>query len=183
MDESAVSNLPDVLFSTPDIGKRLAPVPFCGSALGKDYGRSLSMRLYMAAPAEYAAAVVEAGFSTGRPFYDPAIDGFSRTSHMEYCDFRDKKPSRTSLPGLSHMPAINVFGVRVEGPIRLDDPGDFVLSIDVPDDFVFGCEVGPDHPSCREFWLTPKEANRFLATLRVYDSEYGGLVRRDLVGK
>jgi hypothetical protein len=40
------------------------------------------MRLYMAVPADYATAVVRAGFTTGRPFYDLGIDGFSRTSHM-----------------------------------------------------------------------------------------------------
>jgi hypothetical protein len=140
------------------------------------------MRLYMAVPADYAAAVAQAGFRTGRPFYDPGIDGFSRTSHMEYCDFRDKKPSWNSLSELPQMPHTNVFGVTVEGPIRLDDPGDFVLSIDVPDDFALEHEVGPRHPS-REFWLTPQEANRFLDTLRVYESDSGAVVRPDLVGK
>ncbi len=136
----------------------------------------------MAVPADYAAAVAQAGFRTGRPFYDPGIDGFSKTSHMEYCDFRDKKPDSNSLSDFPHMPDTNVFGVKVEGPIRLDDPGDFVLAIDVPDDFALEREVGPSHSS-REFWLTPEEANRFLDTLRVYESEFGGLVPPDLVGK
>ena len=155
-----------------------------GSGLGACSAptRVADMRLYMAVPSDYAAWVVSFGFTTGRPFYDPGIDGSSRTSHMEYCDFRDKRPSSNSLSDLGHMPDTNVFGVKVEAPIRLDDPGDFVLSIDVPADFALEREVGPHHPS-RGFWLTPEEANRFLDSLKVYESEFGGLVPPELVGK
>lgn len=35
----------------------------------------------------------------------------------------------------------------------------------------------------REFWLTPEEADRFLPTLKVYDSADGEEVQPDLVGK
>ncbi len=144
------------------------------------------MRLYMATPAEYAALVVHEGFTVGRPFYDPRIDGFARTAHLEYCDFKDQKPVGRSLPGPHELANTNVFQVRLDGPILLDDPGDFVLSIEVPDEFALEVEVHSDHPkgrSSREFWLAPEEANRYPDTLRVYDSQYGEVVRPDLVGK
>ena len=35
----------------------------------------------------------------------------------------------------------------------------------------------------REFWLTPEEANLYLNTAKVYDSQDGEEVRPDLVGK
>jgi hypothetical protein len=71
--------------------------------------------------------------------------------------------------------------------------GDFVLMIEVPEEFAKKYEVverpesaadeREETPSAdREFWLPPEVANRFRDTMIVYDRD-GAEVRPDLVGK
>jgi hypothetical protein len=66
-------------------------------------------------------------------------------------------------------PRITVDG----GPVMASDPGDFILSIEVPDELALEHEyhydplMGWPH---REIWLAVEEANRYRHTLKVYDT-------------
>jgi hypothetical protein len=72
------------------------------------------------------------------------------------------------------------------GPTLSDYLGDFVVSIEVPDDVALEHEAHEEPPMgwpFREFWLSPDLANRYRDTLKVFDSNDGEEVRPDLVGK
>lgn len=72
------------------------------------------------------------------------------------------------------------------GAVLADGPGDFCLSIEVPDELLaqrrLEGDIG-DEFGFKQYWLSPEEANRYRDTLKVYDSEDGEEVRLDLVGK
>jgi hypothetical protein len=72
------------------------------------------------------------------------------------------------------------------GPVLADDPGDFVLSIEVPDDLSLEHEALYDEPEgwpFREIWLPEDVANRYRDTLKVYDPIDEEEIPLDLVGK
>jgi hypothetical protein len=139
------------------------------------------MRLYMAASTEYAQHVIAKGF-VGIP--RRLVDG----GVAEFCEFRDSPPTGIDLsitagviPGSEDEPT-RITG----GPVLVTDPGDFILSIEVPNDLASQREVHEDPPGpwpFREVWLAPEEANRYLDTLKVFDSNDGEEVRPDLVGR
>jgi hypothetical protein len=68
----------------------------------------------------------------------------------------------------------------------IDDVGDFVLSIDVPDEFALARVVREEPPLgwpfC-EIWLKPEEANQYHHTLTAFDSISEEEVPLGLVGK
>jgi hypothetical protein len=149
------------------------------------------MRLYMAVPTDYAVEVVSNGFTHGRPLYDPETDEISTTAFQPYLDFRDLAPTGASFgvtaEGAFQEPTEDDdFQIAIQGPVMFDDPGAFVLSIEVPDEFALQQEARFEPPvrwAFREFWLQPEEANLYIDTLKIYDSDDGEEVRPDLVGK
>jgi hypothetical protein len=69
------------------------------------------------------------------------------------------------------------------GMSLLDDPGDVVLSIEVPESVALASEIHEEPPSgrpFREFRLTPAEANRSRDRLEIIDSNHGDEVQPDL---
>jgi hypothetical protein len=69
------------------------------------------------------------------------------------------------------------------GMSLLDDPGDVVLSIEVPDTVALANEIHEEPPSGRPFRevrLTPGEANRSRDRLEIIDSNHGDEVQPDL---
>jgi hypothetical protein len=161
------------------------------------------MELFIAASTEMARGVVDRGFvgSVGRPtiLYETDEKGDfllnpngSRieSSRADVCEFRDIPP-RGLTPSRTTEVTSEVDEDRIEvtmdgGPVLADDLGDFILSIQVPDDFALVREAHEDPPSgwpFREFWLTSEEADLYRDTLKVYDSSDGEEIRPDLVGK
>jgi hypothetical protein len=165
------------------------------------------MKLYTAASTEYARHVIDRGFAgMWRDVYDPDELDEARRRTPEgqpvtdlpnpidtkpYCEFRDIPSSgltfsRTTETDVAQTGEDSLKVTISGGPTLADDIGDFTLEIEVPADFALEREVHEDPPlgwPFREFWLTREEANRFLDTLKVYDSADGEEVRPDLVGK
>lgn len=128
----------------------------------------------------------------------------------EHCEFRDQPPgglilSRTAEVvtsegdeftaedgnplGEALLQGLAAGGTELTiggGLVLADDPGDFIMSIDVPEDVLrqhqLEGDIGEEF-GFRQFWLTPDEANSYRGTLAVYDSHDGEEVRPDLVGK
>jgi len=60
------------------------------------------------------------------------------------------------------------------GPVMFEDMGDFIVSIDVPDEDVEEWRLIEDEPMgwpFVEYWLPDKVANQYVNTLEVYISE------------
>jgi hypothetical protein len=155
------------------------------------------MRLYIALPTAAARLFIDDGF-VGRPrvMYDQHVTladieaGAKPTGVAEYVEFRDMPPvgltfSRTTEADVE--PTDDGLEVTIDGgPVLADDPGDFILSIKVPDEVAREHEVTEDPPAgwpFREFWLPPEVANAYHHTLKVFDSSDGDEVRADLVGR
>lgn len=177
------------------------------------------MRLYMPAATEYARYVIDNGFvGIPTPMYDSdeleaAGHGSPRTYRSgeampplpepkewkEWCIFRDMPPggltfSRTTEMSAEH--AEDGVEITVEGgPVLADDMGDFVLSVDIPDDIAAEYRVYEEEPlgwPFQEYYVEPDLANRYRHTLTVYDWNIDGgygtdddlvEIRPDLVGK
>lgn len=166
------------------------------------------MKLFMAATTEYARFVIDKGF-VGVPhtLYDPDELDAARAKTpegqftvppepievVEYCEFRDLPSSGLIFSRTTEIDVdVDVdengdLNMTISGgPTLADDPGDFTLSIEVPDEFALKREAIEDPPigwPFREFWLTVEEANSYRHTLRVFDSIDGEEIRPDLVGK
>src|SRR6476660_1923473 len=138
------------------------------------------MRLYTPGlPTDYARHVIDHGFvGLPRAVYDAEeLDVATRDMRdgevtpreklpdpidvAEYCEFRNMPPggliSRTTEAELEQTGGTE-FKMTIDGgPSLLDDSGDFVLSIEVPDRVALANEIHEEPPSgrpFREFWLT-----------------------------
>jgi hypothetical protein len=167
------------------------------------------MRLYTPGlPTDYARHVIDQGF-VGLPravYGAEELDAATRdtpegeiappkklpepTDVVEYCEFRDMPPgglasSRTTEAEIEQTGETE-FKMTIDGgPSLLDDPGGFVLSIEVPDSVALANEIHDERPwdrPFREFWLTPEEANRYRDTLEIIDTNDGEEVQPDLRG-
>jgi hypothetical protein len=164
------------------------------------------MRLYTPGlPTDYARHVIDHGFvGLPRAVYDAEeLDAATRDMPerevtpreklpepidvAEYCEFRNMPPrgliiSRTTEAEIEQTGG-NEFKMTIDGgPSLLEDPGDFVFSIEVPDSVALANEIHEEPPSgraFREFWLTQEEANRYRYTLRIIDAK----VRPDLMSR
>lgn len=79
----------------------------------------------------------------------------------------------------------STMSLNVTGAALLEDVGDFVLSIEVPDEVASLYEIHEEPPRgwpFREYWFPVDIAHEYRGTLRVQDND-GGDVRPDLVGK
>lgn len=172
------------------------------------------MRLYMAATTEYARRAIDEGFiGVQRQMFRPedlerykekfpegmmteaqmlesmAFQASLPSEVVDLCEFRDMPPEDIALSRTAEVHGSESddadFAVEISGgPVLFDNPGDFVLSIDVPDDLALGREVINELGwPFREFHLAPEEANEYRQTLKVYDSQDGEEVRPDLVGR
>jgi hypothetical protein len=167
------------------------------------------MRLYTpGVSTDYSRYVIDHGFvGLPRATYDseeldaatrntpegeltPYEKPFEPTDVAEYCEFRDMPPgglalSRTTEAEVEQTGVIEPNMTIEGGPRLLDDPGDVVLSIEVPDSVALANEFHHEPPSgqpFREFWLTPGEANRYRDTLEIIHSNDGEEPREDLPG-
>jgi hypothetical protein len=122
------------------------------------------MKLFIAVNTEMAEGVVARGFvgSAGRPtilygtddrgdfLLNP--DGSRIESFRgDICEFRDIPPRGLTLSRTTEVTS-KVDNDRIEitmdgGPVLADDLGDFILSIEVPDDFALEREAHEDPPS------------------------------------
>jgi hypothetical protein len=147
------------------------------------------MRLFIALPTEAARLFIERGFAgIPRVLYDADAtleevnSGKAKpTGVAEYVEFRDQPPVGLTLSRTAEVTeaeigddsmAITIGG----GPVLADDLGDFILSIDVPDEVALAHEAKEDPPSgwpFREFWLPPEVANTYRHTLKAFDSNDG----------
>ena len=161
------------------------------------------MRLYTPGlPTDYARHVIDHGF-VGQAVYDvEELDAATRNTPegeitppeqppepiavAEYCEFRNMPPSglifsRTTEADIEPTCATE-FNVTIDsGSSLLDDAGDFVFSIEVPDSVALANEIHEQPPSgrpFRKFWLTEEEANRYRYTLKIIDAK----VQPDLLG-
>jgi hypothetical protein len=160
------------------------------------------MRLYTPGlPTDYARHVIDHGF-VGRAIYDvEGLDAATRDTAdgvitppeklpgpiavAEYCEFRNMPPdglilSRTTEAEIEPTGGTE-FKVIDGGSSLLDDAGDFVFSIEVPDSVALANEIHEEPPSgrpFRKFWLTEGEANRYRYTLKIIDAK----VQPDLLG-
>lgn len=170
------------------------------------------MRLYtLGLPTSAARAVIDHGG------FDPIArvsaligdDGMPTGEDLEYVDLRDLPPGGLTFSRTTEVDVSDegeTVGMTISGgPVLLDDPGDFVLSIEVPDDlarehvvteepgrlyeqddegrWVSAGEAEPASWPFREFWLSPQAAAQYWDSLTVYDSNDQEEVRPDLVGK
>lgn len=167
------------------------------------------MRLYRTATTDYARHVIDEGFvGVRRSMYEPEAlaAAIAETPEgqvtdrgelpepidvEEWVEFRDLPSQGATFSRTTEVLAVEEADGRVHiaiggGPVLVDDVGDFVLTIEVPDDVALEHEVHEDPPAgwpFREFWMPPDLANRYWNTLKVLDSETGEEVRPDLVGK
>jgi hypothetical protein len=147
-------------------------------------------------PADYARHVIDHGFvGLPRAVYDAEeLDVATRDMPegevtpreklpepidvAEYCEFRNMPPgglmSRATEAELEQTGGTE-FKMTIDGgPSLLDDSGDFVFSIEVPDSVALANEIHEEPPSgrpFREFWLRQEEANRYRYTLRIIDAK------------
>ena len=106
----------------------------------------------MASSTEYARHVIDSGFvgvpwwpinpdETGQPVRDERGHPTYTGERLERCEFRDQPPSglafsRTTESRVDFDPDDHTAKVIISGgAVLADDPGDFVLSIEVPEDF------------------------------------------------
>jgi hypothetical protein len=148
-----------------------------------------SMRLYMKVPAQYARGVIERGFTSGRKMHMLASDDageFIRTEDGdlipmvgEILEFRDSPPIQWAGDAETARGS-DVLDRGTSDPAQQpdDDPDEavreFVLSLEVPEDFALQREARSEPPKdlpFREIWLAVAEANRYLETLRVWDDQ------------
>lgn len=135
------------------------------------------MRLYAAAQAEAARAVVQHGFAAaGRP--RRVWDATGKSEVVEFVEFRDLTPTGFTLSRTAELKAEKTNeGIKMTisgGPVLADDLGDFIISIDVPDDLASEREVHEDPPAgwpFREYWLGVDDADRFRDTLALHIPE------------
>ena len=161
------------------------------------------MRLYTPGlPTDYARHVIDHGF-VGRAVYDvEELDAATRDipegeitpseklpepiAVAEHCEFRNMPPgglifSRTTEAEIEPTGGTESKVTIDCGSSLLDDAGDFVFSIEVPDSVALANEIYEEPPSgrpFRKFWLTEEEANRYRYTLKIIDAK----VQPDLLG-
>jgi hypothetical protein len=168
------------------------------------------MRLYTPGlPTDYARHVIDQGFvGLRRPVSDAEeLDAAATrdtpegditppeklpepTHVAECCEFRDRPPggvasSRTTESEIAQTGETELKMTIDGGPSLLNDPGDLVLSIEVPDSVALANQIHEEPPwgrPFREFSLTPGEANRYRDTLEIIGSNDGEEVQPDLRG-
>jgi hypothetical protein len=147
------------------------------------------MKLYGAASTQTARNIIDHGFP-GRP--QVLVDDDKPTGEIIHVvELRDMPPRGLILSRTTEVTAESdgddVTMSMTGGPVLADDPGDFVIQIDVPNDVAAPFEArfdpAPTGWPFREFWLSPEVANQYHDTLRVFDSDDGEEVRPDLVRK
>lgn len=155
-------------------------------------------RLCIAVPTHYARSVYQHGFTASeRPLYDPdelAKGNYVETESRAFIEFRDMPPVGLTFsltaeataevdPDDDHRINMTIDG----GPVLADYMGDFVLSIEVPDDeALHQMEIHEDPPlgwPFREYWLEPQVANQYLGTLKVFVPETGEEIPAELLGQ
>ncbi len=141
------------------------------------------MKLYQAATTTDARHVIDHGF-VGRSIM------LTSGEIADFVQFRDLPPAGLTSSRTAEVEATlhdDQIDVRISGgEVLVDDLGDFVLCIDVPDDVARDFRVAEEPPSgwpFQEYWLSPEWANAYRHTLVVFDSDDGEEVRPDLVGR
>lgn len=150
------------------------------------------MRLYQGCSATTAREVVDHGFvgELWMPLKENQKGGIVRDETGEPV-MKGETPERWCVFRSGSFAAGT--GQEDESPLLVIPEGEFVLMIEVPEDFATRYEVversessADEHdgttPVDREFWLTEEVANRFRDTMKIYDRD-GAEVRPDLVGK
>jgi len=129
------------------------------------------MKLYMTVSAVQARQIIDDGF-VGIPTQMTHEDGTERV--CEFVMMRDRPPCGTVRWGVSG------------GTSVIDDPGDFNLVIDVPDDMVMRVGITEDPPRgwpFREYWLPAEVINAHRNTMVIVDTDGGEEVQPDFVGR
>jgi hypothetical protein len=149
------------------------------------------MRLYQGCAAKAARDVLDRGFvgELWMPLKEDQKGGIAR-------DETGKPLIKGGAPERWCVFRSGSFGASTgeedESPLAVIPEGDFVLMIEVPEDFARKYEVversqgGMDEredtsSTDREFWLPEEVADRFRDTIKVYDRD-GAEVSPDLVG-
>ena len=138
----------------------------------------------MAVPADCARHVIDVGFVGTRTVYATKEDGipdYSRPDPTPLCEFRDLPPAGLTFSRTTEA-EVDQDEVKVTiggGPLLADFMGDFILSIEVPDELVKPWQVtekslGETEPASWpfvEYWIPDTVANQHLSTLRVFVPE------------